>query len=90
MVRRLVEQQDVRRRDELPREADTSTLATAQRLEPLCPRLGGIEPEALKHGIDAGRDRVAALALESFQVPPISRQGRLVMRRGEAIGLLGQ
>ena len=72
MVRRLVEQQHVGRRHELSREAEAPALAAAQPLERSSARVDWIEPESVEHRIDARRDRVAALALESLEILRVS------------------
>src|SRR5687768_9054158 len=71
VVRRLVEEQHVHRRDELTRQADTPTLPPAERCERLLAGLDRIEAETVKHGVDAWREGVASLPLESLQVPGI-------------------
>ena len=90
VIGRLVEQQHVAGRHELARQAEPSALAARQRLERTRARFGGVEAEAVKHGIDARRDRVAAVVLESLEVVAVARERRLAGVRAERDRLLGQ
>src|SRR5690606_7502924 len=90
VVGRLVEEVDVRGRDELPREADAAALAAAQRCDVPGPRLRGVEAEALEDGVDASGVGVAALTLEALEVAVVA--GHRLRRRivGEGGGLFGE
>jgi hypothetical protein len=90
MVRGLIEQEDVGRCHELTREPDAPAFPSTQLRQRLTPGDGRIEPESLEHGIDARSDRIAALALEPFQVAPVSRQCCPVARFRHGMGLLGE
>ena len=83
MVRRLVEQQHIRRRHELAREPHAPALAAAQSLERPRARIHGIEAESVQHRIDARRDRVSALALESLEVVRVPLEHLLAHRFAE-------
>src|SRR5688572_7057605 len=72
MVRWLVEQQDIRRCNELPRESDATTLPPAQRVEALRSGLGRVEAQPVQHRVDACRYLVPTFAFESFQVVGIA------------------
>src|SRR5947209_17453002 len=90
VIRRLVEQQDVGGRHELAGQAEPAELAAAQRGQRRYAGLGRIELEAVQHCVDAGREGVATLALETLQVFAVlgQRAGRRVV--GEVGGLFHQ
>ena len=87
VVRRLVEQQDVRGGHQLPRQTHPPALAAAELAERLLPGRRGIEAESLQHRVHARRDRVATLALEPLQVTTISRQCRVVAHFCQRVSL---
>src|SRR5690606_40845709 len=88
VVRRLVEEVDVGRRDELPREGDAPAFAAAQRRERPPPRLLGIEAEPVQDGVDAWGDGVAALPLEPFEVAVVAGARLFRWVVGQRRGLL--
>src|SRR5512140_3624983 len=83
MVRRLVEQKHIGRRDELARETYPSTLPPAQALERSCSRIHWVEAEPVQHRVHARRDRVASLPLEPLQIMRVAIQHLLAHRRAE-------
>jgi hypothetical protein len=91
VVRGLVQQEHVGRRDELLDQAESTPLATAQPGERPRPCRIGIEAQSLEDGVDAGGEGVAALAVESLEVAVVARQHLRrtpVARLGEPGGLL--
>ena len=90
VIRRLVEQQDVGGRHELAGQAEATDLAAAQRGEQRDAGPGGIELEAVQHGVDARRDGIATLALEALQVLAVPRQRSRRGVVGEIRGLFHQ
>ena len=50
----------------------------------------GVEPEPLENGVDTRSYRVSSLALESFEVAPVSRQCCSVAHFRQCVGLLGE
>ena len=90
VVGRLVEQQHICGRHELAGKAEAAELAAAERGQGRDAGLRGFELEAVQHRVDARRDSVASLALETLEVfaVPGQRAGRGVMR--EIRGLLDQ
>jgi hypothetical protein len=74
VIRRFIEQQNVGRTHELPRQAKSSAFATAQLLQRLGARFFGVEPKTLKHRVHPWGKRVASLAIESLEIPIVPRQ----------------
>src|SRR6185295_8735764 len=68
MVRRLIEENEIGWSDQLTNEREASALAATESGDVRSSRLLGIEAQAIQHGIDSRRNRVASLPLESLQV----------------------
>jgi hypothetical protein len=74
VIRRLIEQQDISRANELPCQAKSSAFATAQLLQRLGACFLCVESETLKHCIHPRREGVASLAIESFEIAIVPRE----------------
>ena len=93
VIRRLVEEQDVGRRHELPGESHPPAFASAQRIEAFRPRICRVETKPVQHRIDTGSDLVPTLALESLEVVRVSiehRGRRRITEFSDASRLLAQ
>ena len=90
VIRGFVEQQDLRGADELSRQAKPSAFTATQRRHRCRPRLLRIETESMEDGIDTGRNRVAALALEPLEVTAITIERRFRRVRAQRRRLLDQ
>jgi hypothetical protein len=89
----LVQQQHVGRRYQLLGQSQPAPLSPAQAVERLGSSPLRIEAEAVKHGIDPGGEGVAALPLESLEVPVVLGEhlrSAAVTRFGEGRGLSGE
>ena len=89
----LVEQEHVGGRHELLGETEPSPLAAAQLVQRASARLVGVEAEAVEHRVDAGGDRVAALAIEALEIAVVPGQhlrGAAVARLRQGRGLFRQ
>src|ERR1700738_2840632 len=74
VISRFIEQQNVGRAHQLPRQAKSSAFAAAQLLQRLGARFLRIEPKTLKHRVHPWGKRIPSLAIESLEIPVVPRQ----------------
>jgi hypothetical protein len=79
VIRRLIEQEHIRRADQLPCNAKAATLTATQMRKRSRARLDRIEPEPMENCIDTGREGVASLPIESLEITVVTRKH---LRRG--------
>jgi hypothetical protein len=74
VVRRLVQQQDIRRTYQLPGKSKPASLSPTQLLEWLSARALGIEAKTVQDGIYAWSKGVSTLAIESLEILIVFRE----------------
>ena len=81
VIRWLIQKQDIGATYQLPRQAEPSTLTTAQLFEWLSARFLRIKAESLQHRVHPRSESVATFAIESLEIAIILgehlRSGRL-------------